>query len=433
MLNEAFSLRDLDYSTAALVSETPRHRWYIIKEAFAAKMVESALADAEISPQDVVLDPFCGSGTVPVTTALRGGTSMGFEVNPFMAFVSRTKLLSARGSTVRKVQPSLTKGAKSGAVSPLEGFSTFSESVQLKKWLFNEEVLRSFEGGWQTTKSMQNPVRDIVRLALIGSAMDNCNAVADGKCLRYRKDWASLRLGRESFLASLDNRLEMMAEDLDDARIVGSPASIVQGDSRRTLERGGIPSFNLCVTSPPYLNSFDYTDVYRPELFLSKFIKTPEELRQLRFNTFRSHVQVAWERPELRAFGPIFEETMQRLKESTVTTWNRNIPDMIRGYFEDVEKILLHLRRLASPGASLWIVVSTSAYAGVEIPVDLIYAEVGERTGWELREVGVLRRLRSSGQHRNNLAGDDAAPSRLRESVVIFDVRGKVSGRKRSR
>ena len=33
----------------------------------------------------------------------------------------------------------------------------------------------------------------------------------------------------------------------------------------------GTKQFKLCVTSPPYLNSFDYTDVYRPELFQTIF------------------------------------------------------------------------------------------------------------------------------------------------------------------
>jgi hypothetical protein len=430
MLNENFSLRDLQYSTAESSGIAPRHRWYVIKEAFAAKMVESAVEHSPCSVNDLILDPFCGSGTVPVAASSKGSPSIGFEVNPFLAFVSRTKLLSCKGVTLSKYWSPVLRSAKKGMESPLLGFSTFSERDGLDKWLFNSDVLRGFEGAWAETKRLQNPVRDLFRLALVGAAMDNCNAVADGKCLRYRKQWAAKDFSKQSFIESLQERIDFMADDLDSARTYRGTASIIEGDSRKTLGKAQGIRFKLCVTSPPYLNSFDYTDVYRPELFLSKFIRTPEELRQLRFHTLRSHVQVAWDKPERRSFGPIFDDTMLKLNQSSVKLWSSKVPDMIQAYFEDVERILLQLRRLAAQDASLWIVVSTSAYAGVEVPVDLIYADVAQRTGWNLREVGVLRHLRSSGQHANTFQDNGQPAPRLRESVVILDAfakRGRVN------
>jgi hypothetical protein len=96
---------------------------------------------------------------------------------------------------------------------------------------------------------------------------------------------------------------------------------------------------------------------------------------------------------------------------------------MVQAYFEDMAHVLTRLRAFALPGASLWMVVSTSAYAGVEIPVDLILADIGSDTGWNLREVVVLRHLRSSGQHWRTIHGAEplsTAPL-LRESVVILD------------
>jgi hypothetical protein len=275
---------------------------------------------------------------------------------------------------------------------------------------------------YQLSESQRFFVDIALRMALINHMSSKSTK---GKCLRYRKNWVECKFGQSSFVESFEGRIELMTRDIESTGTVRRLATIVEGDSRKTLGKISGPKFKLCVTSPPYLNSFDYTDVYRPELFLGKFIKTPEELRQLRFGTMRSHVQVAWHDPKERSFGPIFDETMRRMDESSIEHWNAKVPKMIRAYFEDVERILLHLRRLAVPDASLWVVVSTSAYAGVEIPVDLIYAEVGQRTGWNLREVGVLRHLRSSGQHANTFQGQGKAAPRLRESVVILDAMAK--------
>ena len=69
---------------------------------------------------------------------------------------------------------------------------------------------------------------------------------------------------------------------------------------------------------------------------------------------------------------------------------------------ENCEKHLTYATDPAAytlPDASVWLVVSTSAYASVEVPVDLILAELSQKCGWFLREVGVLRYLRSSSQH----------------------------------
>jgi hypothetical protein len=98
---------------------------------------------------------------------------------------------------------------------------------------------------------------------------------------------------------------------------------------------------------------------------------------------------------------------------------------MVQAYFEDMQLVLSSMREKALPTATAWFVVSTSAYAGVEIPVDLILAEVGQRSGWFLREVGVLRYLRSSGQQMTKLGAGNGASIPLRESVVIFDASRK--------
>jgi hypothetical protein len=108
---------------------------------------------------------------------------------------------------------------------------------------------------------------------------------------------------------------------------------------------------------------------------------------------------------------------------------DNRLPSMVQAYFEDMETILKGLRKRALKNASLWLVVSTSAYGGIEVPVDLILAEIGQRSGWFLRKVGVLRHLRSSSQYVKHV--DEAARKSvpLRESVVIFDAtRRRTSG-----
>jgi DNA modification methylase len=423
MLNETFSLRGSGCSTSDDCITLPRHRWYVIKEAFSPRILHAALEANRLEHGDLILDPFCGSGTTPLAATMAGHTALGIERNPFLAFVSKTKLAQCRPTTIQNHLGAVEAAAIRGAVSPLESFSTFSPAGGAEKWLFNTSVLRAFEGGWVASGECAGPGRDLLRMCLLGAAMDNCNAFTDGKCLRYRPDWGSIALGKSEFLASLAKRVEEVNEDLKSTKLDASQAEVIGGDSR-TLVADIDGPFKLCVTSPPYLNSFDYSDVYRPELFLGRFVRSNAELRIIRRSTIRSHVQANWPAPKRSSFGQTYARTIAEIRERASDLWDKRIPMMVQAYFEDMEDLLLRLRRLAADESTIWIVVATSAYAGVEVPVDFILAEIGERCGWCLHEIGVIRHLRTSGQ--NTAKTDESSPGpppRLRESIVILSTK----------
>jgi hypothetical protein len=255
---------------------------------------------------------------------------------------------------------------------------------------------------------------------LIGAAMDCCNASRDGKCLRYPDAWeddeATPAMLRDQFRL----RVGSIAADLEASPIEDCKATVVEGDARLLVKRMS-SKFKLCVTSPPYLNSFDYSDVYRPELFLGGFVESNERLMKIRLNTIRSHVQANWQRPTKNQFGALYKHCISSIRERVNDLWDHRLPTMVQAYFEDMDLVLRGLREKALPDASVWLVVSTSAYAAVEIPVDLILAEIGQEVGWYLREVGVLRYLRSSSQHVEHVSEAARKSVPLRESVVILD------------
>jgi hypothetical protein len=347
-------------------------------------------------------------------------SAIGIEVNPFLAFVARTKLASCRAETVLKHTTAIIKGMKMPRPSSLEGFSTFTENATREKWLFNLDVIRAFEGGWQATQNVFGQTRDVLRLCLIGAAMDVCNAFPDGKCLRYHADWKKRAYDASALSNAFEIRVGQVAADLGSTPFNVRQSVIHTGDCRSLIQSRLTKPFRLCVTSPPYLNSFDYSDIYRPELFLGKFIHNNNQLRKIRLRTVRSHVQVKWEAPKKALASRLLKDSLEGIKSNAALLWDDRLPDMIRAYFEDWAAILTSLGAKAVPDSYLWIVVSTSAYAGIEIPVDLILAELATKKGWFLREVGVLRYLRSSGQHWHKVPDRVGNPPRLRESVVIL-------------
>jgi len=425
IINENHKLMDKNYSNFCHAKDIHRHRWYYFKEGFSPLIVEEAIINSDLKKGDLIVDPFAGSGTTPLVSTLRGFEGVGFEINPFLAFVSRTKQSQVGSKEFKKYKDDVIKGIQKSQKSELEGISTFSGTGPKNKWLFNTEVIRAFEGGWQCTGNLSHNVRNLYKLILLASAMDNANAYKDGKCLRYKKDWENIKYSKFTFLDTFLEKVEVLKYDLENFPIPSPKAKIFQGDSREMLKKKNYKPFKLCITSPPYLNSFDYNDIYRPELFLGKFVKSNEELNRIRLETIRSHVQVNWSKPRKNDFGALYKQVMAELIAKNEILWNKKIPVMIQAYFEDMEKIFYQLKLNARKDASIWLIVSNSAYAGVQIPVDLILADIGSRVGWKLDEIIVLRHLRNSTQNARRWMEGEACSKRLRESIIIFKGHGK--------
>jgi DNA modification methylase len=415
-INDNFILKNSGFSNYEDSTELPRHRWYYYKEGFSPNLVRNAIEQTGLSKDDLIIDPFNGSGTTTLTSSLLGYKSIGIEVNPFTSFLSDVKIKNAKISKLNNLKDRLFKSIDKGASSPLLDFSTFSQSKNLDKWLFNDAVLNSFEGGWQYSSSISSMnVRKLVRLALISSAMQNCNATRDGKCLRYRNNWGKNEFDKDSFIKSLESNLSNIINDIQETPIHTS-SKILRGDCRNILNSSNneFENFKLCITSPPYLNTFDYTDIYRPELFLGKFIQSADELYDLRLETVRSHVQAKWNEPILNDFSLLYEQTMKHINANKENLMHRNIPMMIQAYFEDMLNILKLLKNKAAEDAQIWFIVSNSAYAGLEVPVDLIIGDIATKVGWYLKEIGVLRYVKKrKTKYSPNV-------TELRESVIIL-------------
>ena len=87
---------------------------------------------------------------------------------------------------------------------------------------------------------------------------------------------------------------------------------------------------------------------------------------------------------------------------------------MIQAYFEDMQNILKLLKNKVAKDGQVWFVVSNSAYAGLEVPVDLIIGDIASKAGWYLREIGVLRYVKK------RKTKYSPKITELRESVIIL-------------
>lgn len=412
-----------DFYNFNSTSQLPRHRWYYFKEGFSVNLVTEAIRSSHTTKRKLnILDPFSGSGTTVLTSSLLGHKAVGVEVNPFLEFTAKVKTNSYKQNraSFAKDLNKIVKESIGGAYSPLEGFSTFSPTEDLDKWLFNTSVLRRFTSTLHAIEKSAHPDNvTAFRFVALVAAINCCNARRDGKGLRYKKLWSELNYNASSFEMNFRNVSNLLLDDIEKAPIkaVHKP-KVYLSDTRKFLaEKSLNENFDLVVTSPPYLNSFDYTDVYRAELFLGGFVKDNTELRELRLKTLRSHVQVEWDE-KIKYESDIVSSYFDKLEKRKEMLWNRRIPIMTKAYFDDMTSILRNVKPRLNRRGQIWLVVSTSAYAGVHIPVDLLIGQIGDELGYKLKGIHWLRNLRTSSQQFVQLK---AKKPPLRESLIILE------------
>ena len=191
---------------------------------------------------------------------------------------------------------------------------------------------------------------------------------------------------------------------------------LYNSDSRVAInEKVADNSVDLVITSPPYLNSRDYTDTYMLELKTLGFTKNNSEITQLRSKTFRSHVQIHWE-DESNVKNRLLKSTLVKLQTSAkeFEVWNPSIIDMVRLYFVDMETLFSELYKKMTVGGRVYFNVSNSAYFNVEIKTLDICASIAENIGFSVNEIRKARYLKTSPQQKNYV-------DRLLEGVIVME------------
>ncbi len=363
------------------------------------------------------MDPFVGSGTTALEGAKLGHHVDGIEINPFVAFLAKVKTRNySRAKNIEAVALQCLKNYQRNIAFELPDDTTLVERKGLTKWLLNKGVALRFEQIRTAIVSLDSALsRDLLLLALMSSIEDVANARKDGKCWRYKRNWHKLGYDGPVLDNAFATQVLRFIEDISICPKLKGKTTIIRADARQcTYHCNGNGFYDGVLTSPPYLNSFDYTDIYRPELLLLNEARNARELRQLRFSTVRSHVQIAWERSTPLDI-PLLQQKISEIQGREL--WCGRIPEMINAYFVDLDNVIIQCSRCLKIGATVAFVVADSAYSGVVIPVDLILADILERRGFRVKKITLFRRTLGNGNHQQR------SSERLKEVMVVAEYR----------
>lgn len=379
----------------------PFQCWRHFKEAFTPELVSYALDQCR-RPVSRCLDPFGGSGTTALSCQFLGVHPVIVEVNPYLADLIEAKLVRYDCDILahelgKIINLSLEKGVDIEVVFGVAP-KTFVEPGLSGRWVFDRAIAKRLAAYLQAIDEIENEAhRRLFRVLLGGLLIQVSNVVINGKGRRYRPSWQTLRRDPHEVDALFSQIARQAIIDIYRyARRAYGEYEVLRGDSRQLLTE--VQECDIAIFSPPYPNSFDYTDVYNIELWTLGYLTDSASNRQLRMSTLSSHVQVAREFASPPNNSPLLNKGLERLNDAKTRLWDKHLPEMVGGYFADMTHILTNIYALLSKGGEVWMVVGDSQYDKIHIQTANILCELSTAIGYQVKRCEPFRSMRSSAQ-----------------------------------
>ncbi|MEV4199425.1 DNA methyltransferase [Micromonospora globbae] len=380
-------------------------RWFRYPAGFASDYVSLLLAQLDIARESLVVDPFAGSGVTGTSARNMNYSFFGIEAHPAIAELAALKLQAPPGDVSELVHAAdhLVRVAErdSGSAARYLG-----NEAELTRRCFAPEVLTRLV-------SLRNLISDgkagnwkgYAKWALLGTLRDVA-AVRVG--WPYQNPTKTRKARFSDPLVRFRQRIDWMATDLrsvDSTQHDGSALRVVHGDSTDSDSWAplGHGVAHGCVSSPPYLNNFDYADATRLEMYFWGEIGSWAEMcrtvrsKMLTATTQQSSVGAATSASKsLEEYGDVakrIDELREELKKERAERkrgkeYDRVLPD----YFAAIGKVLKNLSTALTPGAPVVWLVGDSAPYGVYVDTPGIIAELAACVGLKLEDDRPLRR-----------------------------------------
>jgi SAM-dependent methyltransferase len=361
-----------------------------------------ALVALGAGPGKVVLDPFCGSGTVLVEGMLTGATCIGVDANPLAILLARARVFRDGPQTRRHLVDAAQriagitlaagKAARRAGYEPpdlrrvhADDSAEAAREAALEGW-FSTHVRRELETLAQGIDAERpGPLRDVLAALLSSIVVKMSRRTSD-----TRGETTPRKLGRGMAARLFAERAEKLAMGLAaldaDAPAVGR-AEVHLGDAREL--RLADASVHLVVTSPPYAGTYDYLEHHR---LRAAFLGLPIAEFQKR------------ELGSRRSFGA---------SPGTVDT-------ALMQWDVDLSRVLVEIRRVLVPGGRAAFLVGDSlagrGRVAVAIAADHLLADVATRAG--------LRFVAAAAQSRpllGSLEHDRFAGKGKHEHLMVFE------------
>lgn len=429
--------------------DLPIHAWYRFVLSFPPHLVRQYIAAFQLGPDDLLLDPFCGTGTTLVEARKNGIPSIGCDAHPLAALVSRVKtnweidLASARAK-LRKIlkraedtgsrhhlppfslDPLPTR-AEAEPGFPVNGFQLTEEEEQLLPtgFLSQRPLQRLLILRAEIERQVETPFEQLHEFFLVALAHVIANGA--GNFAFGPEIYRTRPKADYDVLGHFARQANLMIDELREmqkAALTKTKCRVVAGDSR---ELGNIPGeVAAVITSPPYPNEKDYTRTTRVESILLRLMTDKPSLRGVKETLLRSNTRNIFagdqDAEEVKEF-PSIQRICQEIENRRVALkkesgFERLYHKVVAHYFGGMRRHFRALRpKLRRDARLAYVVGDQLSFLMVPVATAALLSEVAQAEGY--KAIGCdLWRERIGTKVRNSPTHDKTV--RVREEILLL-------------
>lgn len=413
----------------------PIYRWFRYPAGYSYKFVYESIDLFGITPGDWIYDPFAGTGTTLVAAKQHGVNAYGVEAHSFVHWVASVKLYwSFDLDRLRKTLTELLEQLNESIPRELEAVNIDGTFPELVYKCYHPQDLRVLYllREFVSYQVEDRHLRDLLKLALTDTLRGAAAAGTGWPYISPRKNTGdkppkdALRVFEEQ-VWSMYSDLKVVLAGLPNSEAI---IRNVLGDSRQRQDLSD-NQVKLAITSPPYLNNYDYADRTRLETYFWGIAETwgdiTEQFRDKLITAATTQVKRSDHDVEtaldtvIGEIAPEVYETLQtaitELADLRLKKGGRKSYDlMVALYFNDLHKVIKETYRVLEPGGHFCLVLGDSAPYGVYLSTHDLLAEIALGVGFRNYDYHLLRKR--GGKWKDN---PQRHTVKLQEGIVILE------------
>ncbi|HEY2509444.1 MAG TPA: DNA methyltransferase [Polyangiaceae bacterium] len=372
-----------------------RYGWLRLTPAYSVHLV-AELLDGAWSAGDVVLDPFCGTGTTALVCAERGIACDTTDINPFLLWLARAKSTPYAPGHVDAFR---AQAARVGKAMRGEGTLAWTPSLhQIEKWWDPpalHALARAMRAIRRHERDVPREVTDLLLLAFCRVMIDRAHVSFGHQSMSFRKKAASEVPEAEAAVSAWDRAVEGIGAAA--GSLIATPASPIHCDARDL--RKALPSsrYGVVITSPPYPNRMSYIRELRPYMYWLGYLSDGRQAGELDWKAIGgtwgcATSNVSKWKPASPVTVPYegFEDIVRKIRAKSDV-----LGPYVAKYFHDMTAHCASLAAVVAPAGTVHYIVGNSKFYDVMLPVERIYAAMFEAAGFVDARVRTIRKRTS--------------------------------------
>lgn len=361
------------------------HRWFNFIAGYSPEFVNQCCTDRRLGKGDHLLDPFAGCATSLVAARGLGIHATGYEAHPIFARIGRAKLFNESAKEeAEKIKGVILKGLE----QPADISTLPSAPLAFLSKLFPENVLAKLVNAREALLATKFGQSDLAFLILSRVVDKSTHSQTDGI---YKAPTS--RRQAQCPETVCEETIQMILSDLEAARCDVDVQTYICHRSSESMKELKDGSVSIVVTSPPYLNNFDYAEMTRMLLYFWGIANSWGEItdkvrRNLIVNTTTALKGHKDRQAKYRSMLPEHllhevDDVVSELKHKKKERAGKKEYDyLVYPYFAQMQSVLAECQRCLKRKGTIHIMVADAALYGVHIAAPQMLASMLESLGF---------------------------------------------------